>query len=91
MAQPFKPHSKTAPMLALVRGERLGSVVATLWATRRRLYLVTVPVSVGLPRDIGDIVTVTWPVDNLAGSQLGIIVGETFSSLDATIAFIVLV
>jgi hypothetical protein len=71
--------------------QRIADELLALWAVRRRLYVVTVPVSLGLPRDLGEVVRLIWPVDNLAIGQIGIIVGETFNSLDSTIALSVLV
>ncbi len=65
--------------------------LGALWGTRRRLYDVTVPVSIGLPLDIGDVVSLTYPMDDLRGGKLGQIVGETFRSQDATCVFQVLV
>ena len=63
-----------------------------LWGTRRRLYDVTVPVfDVGLNLDLGNIVALTYPLDNLNSGALGIIVGDQFRSQDATITFQVLV
>lgn len=71
------------------------SAVATdllaLWGTRRRVYAVTIPVQLGLQRDLGDVVSLVWPMDNLSGGQLGVIVGEAFTSTAATITFNVLV
>lgn len=62
-----------------------------LWGTRRRLYNVTVPVSVGLAREIGDIVRITWPTDDLPSGQIGVVVGDNFRSGDATITLSVLI
>jgi hypothetical protein len=62
-----------------------------LWGQRRRLYDVTMPLALGLPREIGDVVSVTWPMDDLAGGRLGQVVGDTFRSNDATITLTVLI
>lgn len=71
-----------------------GAVAASLvalWSTRRRLYNVTLPVSVGILRDIGDVVMLRWPMDDLRPGRLGQIVGEQFRGGDSTIVFQVLV
>lgn len=65
--------------------------LGALWGTRRRLYDVTVPFSIAAVRDLGDIVTLVWPMDDLASGRMGQIVGDTFRSSDATITFQVLV
>ena len=65
--------------------------MGALWSTRRRQYDVTVPVAVGIGIDIGDTVSVRFPVDNLAAGLLGQVVGDQFRSQDATITFQVIV
>lgn len=66
-----------------------------LWSTRRRVYNVTVPLSIGLTLDFAEdaqrIVRLTWPMDDLRDGRLGQIVGETFRSQDNTIVWKVLV
>jgi hypothetical protein len=62
-----------------------------LWGVRRRLYAVVVPVDIGITREIGDIVRLVWPMDDLGGGQLGTIVGDSFRSGDATLTLKVLV
>lgn len=63
----------------------------TLWGVRRRLYQVTVPVALALALDLGQLVTLQWPMDNLASGALGIIVEESLRSADAAIVLTVLV
>lgn len=43
------------------------------------------------PLDFGDVVSLTWPADDLVSSQLAQIVGERFASSDSTITLTVLV
>ena len=62
-----------------------------LWATRRRLYDVTIPVLTGLSLDLGNLISLTFPLDNLRGGALGVIVGAQLRSQDSTITFQVLV
>ncbi|HEY0184127.1 MAG TPA: hypothetical protein VGC09_15065 [Rhodopila sp.] len=57
---------------------------------RLRSYTVTVPVAAGLVREFGDIVRLTWPMDDLAAGRIGVIVGDNFKSEDATITLTVL-
>ena len=72
---------------ALVIANSLGD----LWGVRRRLYDVVVPVMVGLPLDLGSVVRLDWPADNLRGGRAGQVVGEQFRAGDATMTFQVLV
>jgi hypothetical protein len=62
-----------------------------LWGVRRRLYAVVVPVDLGIQREIGDIVRLVWPMDDLSSGALGTIVGDSFRSNDATMTLKVLV
>jgi hypothetical protein len=61
-----------------------------LWGASRALYEAVVPVSVGLGLDIGDIVSLTYPVGTLRVGQLGQVVGERFRSSDATVVLQIL-
>jgi hypothetical protein len=75
----------------LWQAQAVANDLIALWGARRRTYSVTVPVSAGIVREIGDIVKVTWPLDDLAGGQIGMIVGDSFHSGDATITLTVLI
>ena len=72
---------------ALVIANSLGDI----WGVRRRLYDVVVPVAIGLPLDLGSVVRLDWPADNLRGGRAGQVVGEQFRAGDATITLQVLV
>lgn len=78
-------------LLQLGDAQIVANALGALWSTRRRLYDVTLPVSVGLSIEIGDIVSLTWPLEDLRSGQLGQVVGEQFASQDATTVFQVLV
>jgi hypothetical protein len=71
--------------------QTVADALITLWGIRRRLYLVTVPMSIGLALDLGDVVSLIFPLDDLSGGKAGQIVGEMFTSSSATIIFQVLV
>lgn len=83
------------PVTGAVLSNSSATTIATdliaLWGTRRRLYLVTTPVTVGIQHDLGDLVTLAWALDDLPAGKLGIIVGETFSSVDATLTFTIMI
>lgn len=69
----------------------VANALGALWGVRRRVYDVVVPVSLGMLREIGDVVRLTWPMDDLAGGKIGQVVGEQFRAGDSTITLQVLV
>lgn len=71
--------------------QTVADALGNLWSTRRRLYDVTLPVSVGLSLEIGDVLMLNYLLEDLRGGKLGQIVGEQFSSQNATTVFQVLV
>jgi hypothetical protein len=89
--RPNDPQPVVGCLLSATDAQTVANDFGTLWFTRRRLYAATVPLSVGLAREFGDVVTVVWPMDDLASGKLGQIVGEQFLSQDATITLLVLV
>jgi hypothetical protein len=78
-------------LTAKADAQSVADALLALWGTRRRLYAVVLPVDLGIQREIGDVVQITWPMDNLASGQLGTVVGDSFRSGDATITLSVLV
>ena len=82
-----RPQVGSAASVALATATEL----AALWGVRRRLYAITVPFSVGVVLDYGDVVTVTLPFDDLTGGKNGQVVGYSYRSADATIILKVLV
>lgn len=61
------------------QAEQVASDLGALWGTYRRLYNVTVPVSFGHSLDIGDIVSIRYPMDDLDFGQTGQIVRRALS------------
>jgi hypothetical protein len=84
-----------APIRASLNTQANAQSVATalmaLYGTRLRLYAVVLPFEIGIQREIGDIVQIVWPMDNLDGGQLGTVVGDSLRSNDATVTLQVLV
>jgi hypothetical protein len=78
-------------LLSQTNAQTVANELVTLWSTRRRLYEVTVPLAVGLTAEIGSVVTLVWPMDDLGTGQVGQVVGDTFTSADATMILSVLV
>lgn len=71
--------------------QAIADALGALWGVRRRLFDMTLPMSIGISRDIGDVVQITYPLDDMANGQLGQIIGEQFRPNDATITFQVLI
>lgn len=61
----------------------LATLLRDLWCVpgERRLYDVAIPLSLALPRDLGEIVSITFP-GPLGAGALGRIVGEQIRTLD---------
>jgi hypothetical protein len=79
-------------LLSIDGAQVVASGLGGLWsAARRRLYSVVLPLAVGLPRDIGDVIGLVWPMDDLPGGRVGQIVGEQIRAGDSTITYLVLV
>lgn len=88
--RPNDPQPLVGALTVLASAQAVATDLMALWGARRRLYAVTVPTSVGLLRDLGDLVTVTWDMDDLGSGKLGVVVGEQFRSADSTITLQVL-
>ena len=69
----------------------LADAWGALWGVRRRLLDVVVPLDVGLTLDIGNVVRVAWPMDDLDAGVLGQIVGDNLRTADSTLTLSVLV
>lgn len=65
---------------------RIGAMVSTM----RRLYAVTVPLSIGTSIDLGDVITVIYPLDVLTGGALARVHREQFRS-QSEVTFLVMV
>jgi hypothetical protein len=89
--RPSDPPLIETALLLQSDAQSLANAMGALWSTRRRLYDVTLPVEVGILLDIGDVVSLTFPVEDLAGGKLGQVVGERYRSTDAVTTLSVLV
>ena len=74
---------------AALLAEQLGA----LWSGPRapRLYEVELRTALALRHEIGDVLELSYPLDDLDVGRLGQIVGERFRSVDGTVLFEVLV
>lgn len=77
-------------LLSQTDAQNVANNLGALWCAPRTLYAATMPASVGIAYDLGNIVAINYKqIGNLAVT--GQIVGEFFRSSDATITFLVLV
>lgn len=89
--RPNDPAPLTGALLAAADAQAVANGLGALWGVRRRLYRAVVPLPVGLPRALGDVVTLAWPMDDLGPGRLGQIVGVSLRSYDSTVTLTVLV
>jgi hypothetical protein len=63
-------------LLAAGDAQTVADSLIALWSVRRRLYDTQAVIDV-LQRDIGDVVTITYPMDDMAGGKLGVVIGRS--------------
>ncbi len=78
-------------LLVQANAQTVANAIGALWSVRRRLYEVTMPVALAINIELGNIVRLVYPMDDLRNGQLGQIVGDKYDSSAATIVFRVLV
>ena len=88
--RPSDPPPVTGALLVQGDAQATADRLGALWGVRRRVLSVTVPIEVGLAREIGDVVNVRFPADDLRNGRNGLVVGEQFRSMDSTITLMVL-
>lgn len=71
--------------------QALADVLGGLWGAKRYLFDVDVPVAVGMPRDLGDSVAITYPLGPLRNGALAVVVGQTLRSAEDIVTLRVLV
>lgn len=89
--RPSDPQPISSALVNLSDAQAVANALGALWGVRRRLYAVVLPASIALAREIGDVVTLKWPVDDLRNGKVGQIVGEQIRSGDAASTLYVLV
>lgn len=78
-------------LLLKADADAMAAAFGALWGTRRRLYAATMPFAVAVQRDLGDVVRLTYPMDDLRNGRLGIVVGEQQRSSEASMTLFVMV
>ena len=90
-SRPSDPDIIETALLDPTDAANLAADLGALWSLRRRLYSVTVPISVGIELEIGDVVQITYQFGDLRTGKLGQIVGDQLRGQEGTIALQVLV
>ncbi|MBM3096600.1 hypothetical protein JRX38_00940 [Gluconobacter cerinus] len=86
-AQWRQPSDPDAVITALSRqddAQTIATLQGRLWATSRQIWAVTVPETLGLHCDLGDIVSLSAPVPGLRQAVLGIVMAEHLRAGDST-------
>jgi hypothetical protein len=91
--RPQDPPELPTALLQQAHAQALAEALGALWGTvpARRLYDVEVPMEIGLKRDIGDVVSLIYPLHDLDGGWLGQVVGDSLRAQDDTMLLQVLV
>ncbi len=85
--RPNDPPVIASALLDGADAQTVANDLNALFGVRRRLYDVTVPVSVGRNRHLGDVVLLKYPLDDLDPGRLGQIVRKRITGGDATMTF----
>ena len=89
--RPNDPPPVTGLLLRQADAQTVVNDLGALWGVRRRLYDVTVPAFSGIVLDMGHVVTIVYPMDDLGNGKMGQIVGYSFRSPDAAVTIRILV
>lgn len=89
--KPNDPAEIPGALLVEADAQAVADAWGALWGVRRRLYEITVPLSVGADREIGDVISLVYDMDDLLGGRIGQIVGYRHRSSEARMIFTVLV
>ena len=65
--------------------------VGALLCARRRIYEARIPTDVAIDADLGDVVKIQYPLDDLQNGRLGQVIGESFDSGNPYVTLRVLV
>lgn len=83
--RPSNPPVVPTALLRRADADALAASWGALWgATRRRLYDMEVPAMLTYPIDVGQIITVAYPMDDLDGGRDMLVVGESLQTSRAT-------
>lgn len=80
------------PTALLVKSDaqELATAIGSLFETRPGQFTVEMPIALAASLDLGSVVLLDWPLADLAGGKIGLIIGEQVRSYDASVTFTVL-
>jgi hypothetical protein len=82
--RPNDPEVVPTALLNTSAAQDLATDMLALWRGRPNLYEVTMPYEQSAELEIGDVVTLDWPLADLEGGKAGQVVGEQVRSYDGT-------
>jgi len=88
--RPNDYQSMPGPLQMQVDAQRVANELGDLWGIKRRLYDVTLPRR-EFGAEIGDVMHIRYPIEQLTSGQDGRVVGYTLRATDATVTYQVLV
>lgn len=89
--RPNDPQPIPSALLQEADALLMAQQVLALWGVERRLYSVELPIALALRHDLGDVLSVTYPLDDLDAGRLGLVVGEQVRLGDSTSSLMVLI
>lgn len=89
--RPNDPPVLATHLLVQQQAQALADALGAQWGARPRLYAAELPVSVAAAFDLGDVVVLQFPLDDLGEGRLGQVVGEQARGFDGTSILSVLV
>lgn len=91
LRRPSDPDPVGGALLLQGDAQAVANRLGSLWGVRRRVYTAVLPSVAGLAREIGDVVAIRYPMDDLSNGRLGQIVGEQFDSMTGSVSHQLLV
>lgn len=89
--RPNDPQPIPSALLQQADAQLMAQQTLDLWGVERRLYAVELPITLALRHDLGDVLSITYPLDDLDAGRLGQVVGEQVRLGDSTSSLMVLI
>ena len=88
---PADPNPVPTRLLNSTHATSLAQVLGALWSGLPRIYDITLPIESGSRHEIGDVLRISYPLDNLDTGRMGQVIGEQLRSGDTTTTLTVLI
>jgi hypothetical protein len=89
--KPSDPDPLPGIITSQANAQSVANDLMALWGVRRRFYQIAFPVGLGIRHEIGDLINISFPTDDLQNGMNGIVIGEQFRGGDATTTLMVLI